>query len=154
MKNILVTTDFSAESKSAYSVAMSLAEPLKAKLHLLFVSQSIPALASGYAMDTPTCYIDPEVQKQITTAQKADLENERKLFTNFEIETHFSEAADMPNTEIVKMATNIKADYIIMASHGRTGFARIIMGSITERVLRDAPCPVVVVPTKPALQNN
>lgn len=150
MKNIIITTDFSSESRSAYAIAMQLAKALGAELNLVFISQDMPILASAYAMEPPVWYVDPEVQKQITDAQKIELENERKLFPDFNINTHFRQTQDLANAEIIKAALELKADYIVMASHGRTGFARIIMGSITERVLRDAPCPVVVVPTKHA----
>lgn len=154
MKNIIITTDFSSESRAAYPVAISLANSLGAKLHLLYVSQYMPILASGYAMESPAWYIDPAVQKQIIETQKLDLENERKQFPELQIETHFREGSDLANAEIVKAACELKADFIVMASHGRTGFARIIMGSITERVLRDAPCPMVVVPTKIVLKEE
>ena len=148
MRNILLTTDFSPESKAAYPVAIDLAQAIGAKINLLFVSQSIPVLASGYSMESPGWYMDPEIQNQITSSQKNELEAEKAAFNNMEIETIFIEGGDLPNSEIIKAAQNIRADFIVMASHGRTGFARIIMGSITERVLRDSSCPVVVVPTK------
>lgn len=148
MKNILLTTDFSPESKVAYPVAINLAKALQAKITLLFVSQSIPVIASGYSMESPGWYMDPEIQNQITSSQRTELEAEKAAFGNLEVETIFIEAGDLPNAEIIKTAKEQEADFIVMASHGRTGFARIIMGSITERVLRDSPCPVVVVPSK------
>jgi nucleotide-binding universal stress UspA family protein len=50
-----------------------------------------------------------------------------------------------PGKVIVEAATDRGADLIVMGTHGRSGFDRLIMGSVTERVLRSAPCPVVVV---------
>jgi nucleotide-binding universal stress UspA family protein len=156
MANIVITTDFTNESRAAYPVAIKLAKSLGAELNLLYISQDVPAsafaassyAASNCALETPLSYIDPEIHAQISAAQKEELEKESKLFDDLDIKTHFRESQGLPNTEIVKAAEEMKSDFIIMASHGRTGFARMIMGSITECVLRDAPCPVVVVHSK------
>ena len=155
MKKIIVTTDFSAESKSAYEVAMDLATALQAELHLIFISQNLATIASEYAassytLENPLWYSSPELQKQVYEAQKAELDNEAKLFPGFNIKARLIQTNELPSTEISKFAAEQKADYIVMSSHGRTGFAKIIMGSITERVLAEAVCPVVVVPTKHA----
>ena len=50
--------------------------------------------------------------------------------------------------EIVRLARELPADLIVMGTHGRTGFDRLMLGSVTERILRKAPCPVLTVPRR------
>ena len=49
-----------------------------------------------------------------------------------------------PATEIVRVAKAERADMIVMSTHGRTGLSRVLMGSVAEKVVRRAPCPVVI----------
>jgi nucleotide-binding universal stress UspA family protein len=51
-----------------------------------------------------------------------------------------------PWEQIIKHATAPDVAYIVMGTHGRTGIAHVVLGSVAERVLRRAPCPVVIVP--------
>jgi len=51
-------------------------------------------------------------------------------------------------TEIVQLAESLPADIVVMGTHGRSGFERLLLGSVTERVLRKAPCPVLTVPPR------
>jgi nucleotide-binding universal stress UspA family protein len=55
-----------------------------------------------------------------------------------------------PEEAIVRVARNHNVDAIIMSTHGRTGLNRLLLGSVTHRVLNEAPCPVFVIPNKPA----
>jgi nucleotide-binding universal stress UspA family protein len=55
-----------------------------------------------------------------------------------------------PAAEILRVAREIGCDLIVMGTHGRTGLGRLLLGSVAERVLREAPCPVVTVKVPPA----
>lgn len=150
MENILVCTDLSADAKAAYPVAIELAKTQNCRLHLMFVCFDIPAVSSGYAIETPVWNVDPEVKAKILESQRQHFDSELRSFGDSAVSPHFIETSDLPSAEISKKARELSAKYIVMSSHGRTGFARIVMGSVTERVLQSAHCPVVVVPSKKA----
>jgi len=87
---------------------------------------------------------------------KKILEQRAKTLDRF-MQEHFADLLDItkfrrqisvgtPYKVIVDLATAAAVDLIVMSTHGRTGFAHMLMGSVTERVLRRAPCPILAVP--------
>ncbi|MEX1231781.1 MAG: universal stress protein [Planctomycetaceae bacterium] len=136
-KKIIVPVDFSADSSETVKVALEMVDS-PASVHLLHVlfplENAAPAVIWGK--------IDNKSRKQ--HVQKAFVE---LIKTNgFEgVETAI-EVGD-PGLEIADYAERHKADLIIIPSHGYHGVKRVILGSVTERVLRHANCPVLVLRT-------
>ncbi|HUA33229.1 MAG TPA: universal stress protein [Candidatus Binataceae bacterium] len=128
---ILCPVDFDANSASALRIAAGLAEERGATLHLLHVVPMPPG---------------PEVALpfgKMETAARTKLERlaVRKLDKRVNCEIHV--AIGDPGLETLQMAKRLRANLIVMATHGRRGLRRLILGSVAERVVREAPCPVL-----------
>jgi nucleotide-binding universal stress UspA family protein len=133
IKKILYPTDFSSYSNQAYFHAISLAEKHNASLTVLFV----------YNPDnttTPGSQGDEVADRRYWQGQ---LEQIRPVDTGIPV-THVLLQGD-PASEIVRYGRDAGIDLIVMGTHGRTGVERLLLGSVAERVLRDAPCSVLVV---------
>lgn len=131
VKTILYPTDFSPYSNQAYFHAIALAESHAASLTILYVY--VPGAA---AIEVPTA--DDE-----RTYWRKQLEQIRPLNPRIPVGHVFLEGD--PATEIVRYTADSNIDLVVMGTHGRTGLERLLMGSVAEKVLRDAPCSVLVV---------
>ncbi|NDC37297.1 MAG: universal stress protein [Proteobacteria bacterium] len=148
MKNILVTTDLSPESKVAIPIASEIAKKFGAQLVLALVGQELMAIQASYGVELPL-YLDPAVQKEIDERLKQDLQRfSDEVFGQAPVKTIFKSGEISPADGILAIAKDIDADLIVIASHGRSGVRRVLLGSVAERVLRHAPCPVLVVPVR------
>ena len=142
LKTILVPTDFSEPSTAALNYAKQLADALNASIHVLHVAED--PLRQPWTLETYG--ISPlDVLGDITAQAQKDLgkalpESERKKY-NAELVT----AVGSPFSEIVNYARKNSIDLIVMGTHGRGGLAHVVLGSVTERVVRFAPCPVLTV---------
>jgi len=142
-KKILVPLDFSATSKKAFQYALRFAEQFGCEIVLLHVVEPVEAIAgTPLAVDI---FAQPE---EDTTAAKADLaclaassRNHPNSFTSAVRTGH------APN-EITKAAKEMDVDLIVIATHGYTSWRHLCIGSTAERVVRTAPCPVLVVREK------
>ena len=141
IKLILCPIDFSELSVRAYYHALSVAEYYQAKvaaLHVVDLSQypslGFAATAGLYNESSRAFYDDAEEQLQKFV----------KRHTNSEIQPEFSvELGDAPDT-ILSFAQARNADVIVMGTHGRRGYDRLMLGSVTNRVMRTSPRPVLV----------
>jgi nucleotide-binding universal stress UspA family protein len=87
-----------------------------------------------------------EEQRQIAAAEMAGFEAEvKKRYRNTRSEIHFGVVYEM----ILHLAENLGADLIVLATHGHTGLAHALMGSVTEKVVRYSDCPVMTIRTVP-----
>jgi nucleotide-binding universal stress UspA family protein len=131
VRRILYPTDFSSYSNQAYFHAVALAENHEASLTILFVH------SPGFG--TPEVHDDAS-EKDYWRRQ---LEQIRPVDPQIPVHHVFleGESAD----EIVRYAFDAHMDLIVMGTHGRTGLERLLMGSVAEKVMRDAPCSVLVV---------
>jgi universal stress protein A len=135
---ILHPTDFSKSSDYAFRLACSLAQTHRATVHVLHVGrQPVFAPVEGLVPPEPKRY-----SEQLT----AKLHEIRAEGPNVPVEYQMLFVGD-PAAEILRVAQAIKADLIVMGTHGRTGLGRLLMGSVAEQVVRRAPCPVVTVKT-------
>jgi len=146
IQTMLVATDLSEASAPATAYAFSLARILRARLSMLYVVpeddvRMITAIR-GYLQSevTPAALVDTfytEADKRLTAlvedAHAADLVHERLIVTG------------QPAAAIMHWAA-AKQVQLIIETHGRHGVTRFLMGSVAERVLREAPCAVLVVP--------
>ena len=144
---ILVPTDFSESSDAALTYARLLAGKFGASLHLLHVFES-PFVAGGVG---PEVFVDdsPAVQAELLEEAKNRLrhrvtpaDQEQYGATTEIISGHSARA-------ILDYATDRKMDLIVMGTHGRSGMAHLLMGSVAEKVVRGAPCPVLTVRRAP-----
>lgn len=144
IRTILVPVDFSEFSQRAFTWALALAEKWEARVIVLHVV-SIPAYPP---MITGT-YFNPV---EFETALQKDGEERIQEFvsqaanTTVTIETRV--VLGLPFSDICQLAEQNHVDVIVMGSHGRTGIGHILLGSVAERVVRHALCPVLVVGRK------
>jgi nucleotide-binding universal stress UspA family protein len=138
IKKILFPTDFSRDNDQALRLASTLAAESGATMHIVHVDELRDLTAAmgeaGYLMATA---IDDrqEVRDQ--------LERVRPTVPTVAYEHHYLKGS--PVVEILTFAADENIDLIVMASHGRTGLSRLLMGSIAEGVMRKAQCPVLIV---------
>jgi nucleotide-binding universal stress UspA family protein len=140
-ETILLTTDFSETSKSAFSYALRLAEKFDSRIVVAYVEEDkLPPLVVEYtAVGLDEIMRDQQEQAHGRLREFVD----EQLPTEREVETRV--AAGTPHVEIIRLAEECGADLILMATHGRGFISHAILGSTTERVLRRAPCPVFAV---------
>jgi universal stress protein A len=134
INNILFPTDFSDRALNAFHMASALARDHRAALTMLHVRE-IPALpfAEFGAVPPPDL---PTREALLERLEKYEAPDEG---TSVE----FVIADGEPGEEIVRVAKEHNCDLIVMGTHGRTGLGRLLMGSVAERVMRRAPCPVL-----------
>ena len=139
-KTLLVPIDFSSHSGKALDYAIKLAGRFGGQIHLLHAYQlSIPIATLDYFFwdDVWTGMRDDATRKLQKTSQKV-------VAAGIEVETHLPERP--PAQAIVETAEKIGADLIVMGTRGLTGFKHVLLGSVAERTIHTAPCPVVTVP--------
>jgi len=145
LAKLLVPTDFSEDSEQAARYAVELAKRFQAEIHCIHVVD-IPAdllSTSDYYMTGPSKqFID-----QIREESKKNLEAfAEKNLEGVGVRTAFLEGS--PFVEIIRYAHNQEIDLVVIATHGRTGLRHVLFGSVAEKVVRKAPCPVLVVKRK------
>jgi nucleotide-binding universal stress UspA family protein len=142
IRNILVPTDFSEPSTAALRYAVALAEAFESTLHVLHVIEN-PYMAMGPAelyVAPPVNFIgelEKEAERRLAEAVTPD---ERARFHVREMTRH-----GRPHEEIDGYAKENAIDLIVMGTHGRTALAHLLIGSVAEKVVRTAPCPVLTV---------
>ena len=140
---ILVPTDFSEPSDAALDYAKALAEKFGASLHLLHVFED-PFATGAFAAEM-YAPVPPDTRDAMIADAKAHLvervpdTDSARFFATTEVVTGLSARA------IVDYAIANDIDLIVMGTHGRGGLAHLFMGSVAERVVRTAPCPVLTV---------
>ena len=132
---ILHPTDFSERSRNALPLACALARDYGARLVFLHVALP-PTLVYGEG----ALPLDPEI---LFREAKERLDRLEVPQANVRAERRFEEGD--PVTEILRVAREINADLIVLGTHGRTGLARLLMGSVAEQIVRKAACPVLTV---------
>ena len=134
-RNIVLAYDGSKYSNKALQEAISLAKSSGGSLLIL----SVVDITDEFESEAPGL-TDKMTEKLLKSAQKA-LEKAVAARVKAKVEVHVGDAYEM----LVDIAKKKKADVIVMGSHGRTGLTRLLMGSVTSRVIGHAPCQVLVV---------
>lgn len=135
-KTILLPFDFSDESKAALGEALQMADA-STELHMVNVIVPASTLALEPAMTVELG--DDSVRMDVARGKMAELVGD--CGHPVQCETRLGD----PGHEIVDFANEINADLIVMPSHGRSGIRRILLGSVAERVMRHAECPVMII---------
>jgi universal stress protein A len=138
---ILWPTDFSPLAKTALPHAVGLAGAAGAELVLLHV---LPSLAA-YAVPDLSGALSVSLQRESRTAAQRQLGRLEKQVKGPNLRVHTVLSEGVPFFQILRAAKRLRCDLIVLATHGRTGLAHAIMGSVAENVVRRAPCPVLTV---------
>jgi nucleotide-binding universal stress UspA family protein len=145
VRRILVPTDFSDGANRALTLAIKFAKLLRAAIDLLHV-QAMPtyapvaSVAGAVVMPSPVPEADQGVHDSLAGLAA------RVRESGLECQTASVEGT--PGEAIIDYATKIGADLIVMGTHGRGGLRPALLGSVAEKVLRGACCPVLVVPVR------
>ena len=142
LKKILVPTDFSEASNSAYKYALRFGQQFDTELHVIHVSEPILSPQLAGLPPIPTFFEE----------DRSFAENNLRVWAEsmetLEVTTKTMLRTGLAAHEIVEAAKELDADLIIIATHGYTGWKHFCIGSTAERVVRAAPCPVLVVREK------
>jgi nucleotide-binding universal stress UspA family protein len=141
LKNILVATDFSEPSAVALNYGRDMARSYDATLHVMHVIEDLLALHGpeiGFAMSDVERNIEAAVRRDLDAAVTA---SDHQLL---DVRTVITRASNVSHS-ITEYAKHNAIDLIIVGTHGRNAFHRFLIGSVAERVMRTAPCPVLTV---------
>jgi nucleotide-binding universal stress UspA family protein len=139
-QGFLVPIDFSEYANQALDYAITLAGTLGARLTLLHVIQPLSLGGGDMGMTLPFAYLQ-ELEAEIQRSMESSLER----VTAAGLEGDMVIVHGVPFHEIIETAKTQQVDLIVMGTHGRTGFQHVLLGSVAEKVVRLAPCPVLVV---------
>jgi nucleotide-binding universal stress UspA family protein len=142
LKNVLVPTDFSETSAIALRYGKALAGAFDASLHLLHVVQeplAQPWAVEAYGFSLAT--LQEEWIREAKARMATTLSDAERAKYRAELATVLGH----PVVEILKYAADHLADLIVLGTHGRGPLGHMVMGSVAERVVRKAPCPVLTV---------
>src|SRR6266705_4931973 len=143
LQRILVPIDFSPMSKKAFQYALRFAEQFGCEIVLLHVVEPVTAIAgTPLAVDI---FVQPEEDTAAAKTELARLAASARNRTNSF--TSAVRTGHAPN-EITQAAKDLDVDLILIATHGYTSWRHLCIGSTAERVVRTAPCPVLVVREK------
>jgi nucleotide-binding universal stress UspA family protein len=140
LNHILVPIDFSDNSKKALRYALPLAEKFNAGITVIYVVE--PAVfPSDFGFGQMSF---PDVEKEMYEKAEAEL---RQIVADLNTKVKVKPVikSGIPFVEVTTFASDEQADLIIIATHGRTGVEHILFGSTAEKIIRKAPCPVLVV---------
>lgn len=142
IRRVLVPIDFSPASNEALAFVIPLLKKLGAELHLVHVF--VPDYPLSSMMALPLIVPELEVGRQV----KGHLKDVAKKHAIDLRRENIHAVKGRPFEEICRLARELEIDLIVTATHGRTGFKHLALGSVAERVVRHAECPVLVVRPK------
>lgn len=142
IKKILAPTDFSPPSRKAFHYALRFAEDFGSEITLLHILEPVmPLTFEGLTMPSPADIESSKAAKSlkalVASARARGIAGVRTIFRR-----------GFASHEIVEAAKDLDVDLILIATHGYTGWKHFCIGSTAERVVRAAPCPVLVVREK------
>jgi nucleotide-binding universal stress UspA family protein len=140
-RHILAPTDFSEYSKKSVASALELAKKFGARLTILHVVELPPYPVEGYVPPNLSATFLEDLERQATV----DLAQVVPEAEAAKVEVARIVAVGTPYRTIIETAESNHVDLIVMATAGRTGFSHLVLGSIAERVVRTASCPVLTI---------
>ena len=144
LKKILVATDFSPASDAAVSYGRELARRFGSTLTIVHVVDDIAA--RSYGIDGGAFLSDPDVQRRFEVDAQVEIDAAISAADRADLKaTGLILRSSAPAAAIVTCAHERGINLIVMGTHGRSGFAHLLMGSVSERVVQTAPCPVLTV---------
>lgn len=142
LKQICVPTDFSDHSEHALTYAITLTEKFNAQLHLIHVIQDIvPTVPEPGLAILPT----EDILRSLEKGAKEGFETLIKEHSLEPFRPIKKILHGVPFQEIGRYSKRESIDLIIIGTHGRSGLAHFLLGSVAERVVRSSPCPVLTI---------
>ena len=141
IRRILFPTDFSESAEHAWMFALQFAQDFGADVHVLHVVAPPPRLTEAYAMNFDPAKFAAVLTAEAETSLDRVLEGAKARHLKFHREVRIG----VDFHEIIDYARKHEIDLIVMATHGRTGLAHALVGSVAEKVVRKASCPVLTV---------
>lgn len=139
-ERILVAVDGSKYSEMALEQALSMAKVCNSRLFAIGVTD-VPSRFLGE--------LEPRLKEKLANETRQILDQVRKRIEQENISFEIIERmGSQPHELIVQEAKDREIDLVILGTHGRTGLSKLIMGSVTQGVIGNAPCPVMVVPLR------
>jgi universal stress protein A len=140
-RKILVPTDFSEDSDLAFRTALSIAGKYQARIFLLHVigKQSL----ADYCLDQSI--VDRVLNESVVFSNEKLQEVIDRNQRNGDVKVIPNIRKGQPYEEILKEASERKIDLILIATHGKTGLQKYLIGSVTEKVMKEAKCPVLLI---------
>jgi nucleotide-binding universal stress UspA family protein len=142
IRRILCASDFSTTSSRALTVAIGLARTIGARLTIVYAHVPIAPLVPEQVIDSITLdrldrdarrWVERHIAGLVRRANKAGVRAAAVTVTGD------------PSAQIVRSARSTRADLIVIGTHGRRGISKFLLGSVAERVIATAPCPVLTV---------
>lgn len=134
LKTVVVPWDFSDMSKSALAAALELVDNPD-RIEVVHVTPYPATMDPGVVWGAVT---EDSIEENLRKSFRAFVQDEKLP------ELKFTTAFGDPGSRITEIASENDAGLIVISSHGRTGLSRMLLGSVAERVVRLAPCPVLV----------
>jgi universal stress protein A len=144
-RRILCASDFSKTARRAVAVAIDLAGANRARLTFVYAYVPITPLVPEQYIDSLTLnrldldtrrWVEREMARLVSRAKKSGIRVAATMVTGD------------PSAQIVRAARSTRADLIVIGTHGRRGVSKFLLGSVAERVIASAPCPVLTVRAK------
>jgi nucleotide-binding universal stress UspA family protein len=145
-RSILSPIELDDPSLITLGLAQRIAADHDATLHLLHVVQLLPAFGEPDIIEN-----EHSVAEQKARARLKEIANSHLTAVNHQIHTAAASARALPKA-VVRVATEVNADLIVLKTSGRKGLSHFILGNVTEEVVRTAPCPVLTL--APAAQEK
>lgn len=141
-RSILFPTDFSACAGHAEEYAFAIAQNSKVPLHIVHVTEMTKFYAAG--LDLPGAAVANTIES-ITEQARYDLEQaaESARLKGIEVQTHLVSGG--PHNEVVRLAEDLGCGLIVIGTHGRSGFNKLVFGSVCEKVVRHSHVPVLTI---------
>ena len=145
IKSILVPIDFSDNAEHVMEFALEVAQKFEANILLCFVAQLYTDYSDFFIPQMPVVAIEDEIDK-------AAKERMQRFVDTFSNGVKIEQCVLIGNVahEILHLADKRQVDLIVMGTHGYQGFEKILFGSVAEKVVKTAPCPVLTVKPKKA----
>jgi nucleotide-binding universal stress UspA family protein len=141
IRHMLFPTDFSEHAAAAWPYATGLAKEGGAVLHVLHVVVPPPIAASPNG----SALVPANLADELLDQARASLEERARSARELGVEARTHATLGAASSEIVAYARDQRIGLIVMGTTGRTGLAHVLLGSVTERVVRQAPCPILAV---------
>jgi nucleotide-binding universal stress UspA family protein len=140
IRHILVPTDFSDGSTQAFETALEMAQDSGARITLFHVHHLPASVFPDVILP-----LAPDLMRNVEHSAELVLEKWRERALGFGVEADMRTAFGATHDEICHIADELGVDLIVIGTHGRGGLAHALLGSVAEKVVRKAPCPVLTV---------
>ncbi|MEJ2672919.1 MAG: universal stress protein [Deltaproteobacteria bacterium] len=144
-KRILCPTDFSKPASVALKRAEEMARHFSAELLVAHVIPVVPGLHTYADPPVATSFDVPIYQQELALFAEKQLKNLVSHHVSAQVRTRDLVVTGEAAPEILRAASQEQVDLIVIASHGESGWHRLVFGSVAEKVVRQAPCPVLTI---------